>query len=115
MAVNNLLNLEAVSKSFDIRALLDGVSLGVNAGDRIGIVGRNGGGKSTLIKVMAGIEAPDSGRVSKAGSVSIGLLGKQITLMRIRWFAMLFLETKQHMNGQVIQKFEKSLPDYLAA
>ena len=76
MAVNNLLNLEAVSKSFDIRALLDGVSLGVNAGDRIGIVGRNGGGKSTLIKVMAGIEAPDSGRVSKAGSVSIGLLGQ---------------------------------------
>jgi ATP-binding cassette subfamily F protein uup len=76
MAVNNLLNLESVSKSFDIRALLDGVSLGVNAGDRIGIVGRNGGGKSTLIKVMAGIEAPDSGRVSKAGSVNIGILSQ---------------------------------------
>jgi ABC transport system ATP-binding/permease protein len=76
MAGNNLLNLESVSKSFDIRALLDGVSLGVNAGDRIGIVGRNGGGKSTLIKVMAGIEAPDSGRVSKAGAVTIGLLGQ---------------------------------------
>ena len=76
MAGTNLLNLESVSKSFDIRALLDGVSLGVNAGDRIGIVGRNGGGKSTLIKVMAGIEAPDSGRVSKAGAVSIGLLGQ---------------------------------------
>jgi ATP-binding cassette subfamily F protein uup len=76
MAVNNLLNLESVSKSFDIRALLDGVSLGVNSGDRIGIVGRNGGGKSTLIKVMAGIEAPDSGRVSKAGSVNIGILSQ---------------------------------------
>ena len=76
MAANNLLNLESVSKSFDIRALLDGVSLGVNAGDRIGIVGRNGGGKSTLIKVMAGIEAPDSGRVSKAGSVNIGILSQ---------------------------------------
>ena len=76
MAVNNLLNRESVSKSFDIRALLDGVSLGVNTGDRIGIVGRNGGGKSTLIKVMAGIEAPDSGRVSKAGSINIGLLGQ---------------------------------------
>ena len=76
MAVNNLLNLESVSKSFDIRALLDGVSLGVNAGDRIGVVGRNGGGKSTLIKVMAGIETPDSGRVSKAGSINIGLLGQ---------------------------------------
>ena len=76
MAGNNLLNLESVSKSFDIRALLDGVSLGVNAGDRIGVVGRNGGGKSTLIKVMVGIEAPDSGRVSKAGSVNIGILSQ---------------------------------------
>ena len=76
MAVNNLLNLESVSKSFDIRALLDGVSLGVNSGDRIGVVGRNGGGKSTLIKVMAGLEAPDAGRVSKSGSVNIGLLGQ---------------------------------------
>ena len=76
MAGNNLLNLEAVSKSFDIRALLDEVSLGVNSGDRIGIVGRNGGGKSTLVKVMAGIEAPDSGRVSRGGSVNIGLLGQ---------------------------------------
>jgi ATP-binding cassette subfamily F protein uup len=76
MAAVNLLNLESVSKSFDIRALLDGVSLGVNAGDRIGVVGRNGGGKSTLIKVMAGIEAPNSGRVSKAGSVNIGILSQ---------------------------------------
>jgi ATP-binding cassette subfamily F protein uup len=76
MAVNNLINLESVSKAFDIRALLDGVSLGVNSGDRIGVVGRNGGGKSTLIKVMAGIETPDSGRVSKAGSINIGILGQ---------------------------------------
>ena len=76
MAAANLLNLESVSKSFDVRPLLDTVSLGVNAGDRIGVVGRNGGGKSTLIKVMAGIEAPDSGRVSKAGSVTIGILSQ---------------------------------------
>ena len=68
MAVNNLLNLESVSKAFDARALLDGVSLGVNAADRIGIVGRNGGGKSTLLKVMAEIEPADAGRISKSGS-----------------------------------------------
>ena len=66
MAKRNLLNLEAVTKAFDIRALLDGVSLGVNEADRIGIVGRNGDGKSTLLKIMAGIEEPDSGRISKA-------------------------------------------------
>ena len=69
MATRNLLNLESVDKAFDIRPLLDGVSLGVNEGERIGIVGRNGGGKSTLLKVMAGIETPDQGRVAKAGNV----------------------------------------------
>ena len=72
----NLLNLEAVSKSFDIRPLLDGVSLGVAAGERIGIVGRNGDGKSTLLKIMAGILEPDEGRVAKSNSVHIGILSQ---------------------------------------
>ena len=74
MAGRNLLNLESVSKAFDIRALLDGVSLGVNEAERIGVVGRNG--KSTLLKVMAGIEAPDAGRIAKAGSINIGILSQ---------------------------------------
>jgi len=76
VAGKNLLNLESVSKAFDIRPLLNKVSLGVNEGERIGIVGRNGGGKSTLIKIMAGIEAPDAGRVAKANSVKVGILGQ---------------------------------------
>jgi ABC transport system ATP-binding/permease protein len=76
MAGRNLLNLEAVSKAFDIRPLLEGVSLGVNEGERIGIVGRNGGGKSTLLKIMAGSESPDAGRIAKAGSVNIGILSQ---------------------------------------
>ncbi len=76
MAVKNLLNLESVSKAFDIKPLLTNVSLGINEGERIGIVGRNGGGKSTLLKVMAGLEPADSGRVAKAGSVRIGILSQ---------------------------------------
>jgi ATP-binding cassette subfamily F protein uup len=76
VAPRNLLNLESVSKAFDIRSLLDGVSLGVNEGERIGVVGRNGGGKSTLLKIMAGLEPVDSGRVAKAGDVSIGVLNQ---------------------------------------
>ncbi|MGH3760937.1 ABC-F family ATP-binding cassette domain-containing protein [Actinophytocola sp.] len=62
----NLVNLEAVSKSYGMRPLLDGVSLGVGAGDRIGVVGLNGGGKTTLLELLAGIVPPDSGRVSRA-------------------------------------------------
>jgi ATP-binding cassette subfamily F protein uup len=76
VAPRNLLNLESVSKAFDVRPLLSSVSLGINEGERIGIVGRNGGGKSTLLKVMAGIEPVDSGRVAKAGDVNIGVLGQ---------------------------------------
>ncbi len=72
----NLLNLESVSKAFDIRPLLDGVSLGVAQGERIGIVGRNGDGKSTLLKIMAGTLAPDEGRVAKSNAVQIGILSQ---------------------------------------
>ena len=72
----NLLNLESVSKAFDIRPLLDGVSLGVAQGERIGIVGRNGDGKSTLLKIMAGALEPDSGRVAKSNAVAIGILSQ---------------------------------------
>ncbi|HEV7646758.1 MAG TPA: ABC-F family ATP-binding cassette domain-containing protein [Actinophytocola sp.] len=61
----NLVNLEAVSKSFGMKSLLDNVSLGVGAGDRIGVVGLNGGGKTTLLELLAGIEPPDGGRVSR--------------------------------------------------
>ncbi len=72
----NLLNLESVSKAFDIRPLLDGVSLGVAQGERIGVVGRNGDGKSTLLKIMAGTLEPDRGRVAKSNSVQIGILSQ---------------------------------------
>jgi ATP-binding cassette subfamily F protein uup len=72
----NLVNIEEVSKAFDIKALLERVSLGVSEGERIGIVGRNGSGKSTLMKIIAAIESPDQGRVTKANSVKIGLLSQ---------------------------------------
>ncbi len=72
----NVVNIEEVSKAFDIKELLIGVSLGVSEGDRIGIVGRNGSGKSTLMKVIAGIESPDSGRVTKSNAARIGILSQ---------------------------------------
>ena len=72
----NLVNLESVSKAFDIKELLRNVSIGVSQGDRIGIVGRNGAGKSTLMKIMAGTEEPDSGRVTKSGGTNIGILSQ---------------------------------------
>ena len=74
--VRNLVNLESVSKAFDIKELLNNVSIGVSQGDRIGIVGRNGAGKSTLMKIIAGVESPDAGRVTKSGGTNIGILSQ---------------------------------------
>lgn len=61
----NLINLENVSKSYGIKPLLSNVSLGVQAGDRIGVVGLNGGGKTTLLEILSGLEPADEGRVSR--------------------------------------------------
>jgi ATP-binding cassette subfamily F protein uup len=72
--VSNLLNLERVSKAYGVRPLLTDVSLGIGAGERIGIVGRNGDGKTTLLRVMTGEEEPDSGRVSRQRGLPIGYL-----------------------------------------
>jgi ATP-binding cassette subfamily F protein uup len=70
----NLINLEKVSKAYGIRPLLNEVSLGIHVGERIGIVGRNGDGKTTLLEVMTGLEEPDAGRVSMNRGVEIGYL-----------------------------------------
>ncbi|GAA1617539.1 ABC-F family ATP-binding cassette domain-containing protein [Kribbella sancticallisti] len=72
----NLVNLEAVSKGFGTRTLLDGVSLGVGRGERIGVVGRNGDGKSTLLRLLAGREEADTGRITQNRDLRLGYLGQ---------------------------------------
>ncbi|MGB3771259.1 MAG: ABC-F family ATP-binding cassette domain-containing protein [Rhodococcus sp. (in: high G+C Gram-positive bacteria)] len=70
----NLINLEQVSKSFGVKPLLDGVSLGVQENERIGVVGLNGNGKTTMLEVLAGVEPPDSGRVSRVGGLRMAVV-----------------------------------------
>jgi ATP-binding cassette subfamily F protein uup len=76
----NLVNLEAVWKSYGVRPLLSNASLGVDEGDRIGVVGLNGGGKTTLLEVLAGLEAPDAGRVSQARGLRAAVLTQRVEL-----------------------------------
>lgn len=76
----NLINLEKVSKSFGLQTLLNGVSLGVQSGDRIGIVGVNGGGKTTLLEVLTGIEPPDEGRVSHNSDLRMAVVTQRFEL-----------------------------------
>jgi ATP-binding cassette subfamily F protein uup len=67
----NLVNLEQVHKAYATTTVFDGISLGIARDERIGVVGRNGGGKSTLLKLILGTEQPDSGRVTRTGGITI--------------------------------------------
>src|SRR4051812_49972030 len=70
----HLLNAEAVTVIHGSRTLLDAVSLGLDDGDRVGVVGRNGDGKSTLLRVLARRQTPDTGRVTHSTGITLGML-----------------------------------------
>ncbi|UFU03804.1 ATP-binding cassette domain-containing protein [Ruania suaedae] len=76
----HLLGAEALHLDFPTKTVFDSVSLGINEGDRIGIVGRNGDGKSSLMAMLAGRLEPDAGRVTVRGGVTIGVLDQADTL-----------------------------------
>ncbi len=75
-ADRNLVNLKDVAKGYGSRTVLADVTLGVAAGERIGVVGRNGDGKSTLLRLIAGAEEPDAGAITRAGTLAPALLGQ---------------------------------------
>ncbi len=72
-----LLGCDSVGLEFPTKHIFDSVTLGVNEGDRIGIVGKNGDGKSTLLSVLAGAIEPDDGRVTHRRDVTVGMLGQR--------------------------------------
>ena len=76
-APRNLVNLDGVDKGYGSRSVLRGITLGVSAGDRIGVVGRNGDGKSTLLRLIAGAETPDAGTLTRAGGLQVQMLGQR--------------------------------------
>jgi ATP-binding cassette subfamily F protein uup len=75
-AAPNLVNVERARLSLGTRVLLDDVSLGIAAGMRIGVVGRNGGGKTTLLRVLSGRQEVDEGRVTRTGALTWAVLGQ---------------------------------------
>ncbi len=72
----NLLTAEKISRNFTDKVVLNQVSLGINKNDKIGVIGVNGTGKSTLLKILAGKEEPDEGRVVKGNDVRIEYLAQ---------------------------------------
>lgn len=72
----NLLTIENVSKSYSEKKLFNNISFGINEGDKIGIIGVNGTGKTTFLKVVSGVEVPDEGKVVKGNSVRVEYLSQ---------------------------------------
>ncbi|XTR38839.1 ABC-F family ATP-binding cassette domain-containing protein [Paraclostridium tenue] len=70
----NLITLENITKSYSEKILVNNISLGINEGDKIGLIGVNGTGKSTLLKIIAGVEETDSGNITKPNKVRIEYL-----------------------------------------
>ena len=70
----NLITLENISKSYSEKKLVENISLGINDKEKIGLIGVNGTGKSTLLKIIAGAEIPDDGTITKANKVRIEYL-----------------------------------------
>ncbi len=96
MAVN-LVNLENVTVAHGTRLLMDAVSLGVSEGDRIGIVGRNGGGKTTLLKTLIKVEEPHSGRVTHTSGLRVGVLTQDVRVdIRLTAHQAILGETAEH-------------------
>ena len=73
----NILNVEKVSKTYGEKALFENISLGINSGDKIGLIGVNGTGKSTLLKIIAGITEPDDGQVVKGKGITTAYLAQR--------------------------------------
>ncbi|WP_392544525.1 ABC-F family ATP-binding cassette domain-containing protein [Oryzobacter telluris] len=76
----NLVSVERASLALGTAQVLDALSLGVGGGDRIGVVGRNGGGKTTLLRVLGGTREVDSGRVARTGGLTVGILTQDDSL-----------------------------------
>ncbi len=79
-APRNLVNLKSVGKGYGSRTVLTDLTLGVQAGDRIGIVGRNGDGKSTLLRLIAGLEDADSGAVTRTRGLHLAVISQDDAL-----------------------------------
>jgi len=72
-----LLSVENLSKSFGLKTLFEGITFGLTKGDKTALIARNGTGKSTLLRILAGLDSPDSGRISIRNGLRIGYLEQE--------------------------------------
>ena len=113
----NILNVEKVSKTFGEKVLLDNVTLGINKGDKVGIIGVNGTGKSTLLKIIAGIEEPDEGNVIKGRNVTVTYLAQSPDHIKDETVISYVLRGKAHASEaeakEILNKLEITVSSFI--
>jgi ABC transport system ATP-binding/permease protein len=108
----NLLSVENVSKSYDgMRVLFKGVSFGIDSGEKVALVAKNGTGKTTLLKMIAGLETPDSGSVTTRKDIRIAFLNQDPKLDPSRTvLQVVFDGDSPELN--IIREYERLLETY---
>ncbi len=105
----NILNVEKVSKTYGEKELFNNISLGINSGDKIGLIGVNGTGKSTLLKIIAGVEEPDEGQVVKGRGLSLRILHRHLCIMRMKMYWNMLCVESMRTASQKQKRFLTSL------
>jgi len=103
-----LLSGQNLVKSYGAQPILDDISLTIHEGDRIGLIGRNGCGKSTLMRLLAGLITPDNGKVTQAQGLSIALLAQECTLDRFMTIQAI-LESAAAERNAILDKYHAAM------
>lgn len=106
----NLMFIENISKSYGERKLLDNISLGIDYNDKIGLIGLNGTGKTTFLKIIGGFEKPDTGNIMKASNITIEYLPQNIDFdLNANVIEQVFKGNSK--NIQLVRKYEEAISD----
>ncbi|MBU5426138.1 ABC-F family ATP-binding cassette domain-containing protein [Tissierella pigra] len=104
----NLISIENLSKAYNEKQVLKDISLGINEGDKIGLIGVNGTGKTTFLKIIAGMEEPDIGRIIKGNNVNIEYLLQDIDFdLEVTVVEQVFRGNSK--NIQLVRRYEEAI------
>lgn len=105
----NLLTIEHLTKSYTERLLFDDTDFSIQEGDKIGLIGINGTGKSTLLKIVAGMEEPDGGKVTKGRTLTIGYLSQNPVFENGKSVLKCVLDAQEHASSWEVEGQAKSM------
>ena len=105
----NILNIEHISKIYGEKVIFDDVSLGIHSGDKIGVIGVNGTGKTTLLKIIAKINEPDKGQIICGNGIRVSYLPQNPEFPKKQSILEYVMDGKEHQTGRQRVKQRRSL------